>query len=78
MNKTVRITLVLALIAVLAFGPSIGAVEAEKACSLAEDADIVRHFERYGGGCEPGDETYITFPEGQQIDQIGEPPWTPL
>lgn len=78
MSKIVRITLVLALVAVSAFNASAGAAEAKNACSFAEDTDVVRHLERYGGGCEHGGETYIAFPEGEQIDHIGEPPWTPL
>jgi hypothetical protein len=34
------------------------------------------HLQRYGAGCHGND--YVRFPEGEQIDQIGDPPWVPL
>ncbi|WP_458187641.1 hypothetical protein [Haladaptatus sp. NG-WS-4] len=44
-------------------------------CSQGEE-NVVWHIERYGGGCQ--DDGFIRYPEGEQIDQVGEPPWAPL
>ncbi len=42
----------------------------------AEPHDVSWHLQRYGAGCHGND--YVRFPEGEQIDHVGEPPWVPL
>ena len=37
---------------------------------------VAWHVERYGAGCHENE--FTRFPEGEQIDHIGDPPWVPL
>ncbi|WP_458207688.1 hypothetical protein [Haladaptatus sp. NG-SE-30] len=61
----------------LLLGTSAGTAVGVAATDCTPDTGdaLVWHIERYGTGCQ---EKFIRYPEGEQIDQIGEPPWAPL
>jgi hypothetical protein len=77
--------LAVVLLVVLSFGLSAGVLSGAppqptnsvaKDCTTDSGGDAAWHLERYGAGCH--NDGYVRFPAGEQIDQIGDPPWVPL
>ncbi|MGA9399738.1 hypothetical protein [Haladaptatus sp.] len=76
------------LVAILTSMASVGALSGAPspqhpdsvASSCSPDAGagdhVAWHVERYGAGCHENE--FTRFPEGEQIDHIGDPPWVPL
>ena len=78
------VLLVVVLSSILSVGVLAGAPppghpdSAAEGCPPVTEAanHVAWHVERYGAGCHANE--FTRFPEGEQIDHIGDPPWIPL
>ncbi len=84
-ERTATVVLVVVVLSsILSVGVLAGAPPPRHPDSAAEGCSpttgaanhVAWHVERYGTGCHENE--FTRFPEGEQIDHIGDPPWIPL